>query len=198
MKAKKLAYLVGALRDGSIFYYERGRNYTCVWYESSRRWLQSSICPRLKEVFGTNAKLLEYKPGQIRARIYSKEAFECFKNVYGYRSPQKNWGTQEIVRAADDSVISLYIAGFFDAEGDISQKDAVLGFSQKNYESLDFIRDWLARHGLKPSKIFIADKKSHTLRFYISSRNELGLFKKLVPFEHPDKAKLMERRLQLT
>jgi hypothetical protein len=79
---KDLAYLVGALRDGSVFYNRASRNYTIVWYEKSHRWLEDSIAKRVKKTFGKNACVSEYKPGQFRARFYSMEALEVFKSDF--------------------------------------------------------------------------------------------------------------------
>ena len=193
-----LAYLAGALRDGSVFYYRAGRNYTCVWYEQSEDYLRRSIVPRARRCFGRDAKILQYKPGHHRARIYCQEAHDCFIHRFGYKSPQMGWGTPRPVREGNEEVIAAYVAGFFDAEGDVSKTDSTIGFSQKNRESLRFIRRWLQRHGLSPSHIFVADKKSDTLRFYLTSRKQLAKFRELVPFEHPDKIVVIERLLQHT
>jgi intein-encoded DNA endonuclease-like protein len=198
MANKDLAYLVGALRDGSVYYYRAGRNYTCAWYDHNRLFLQQSIAARLKRVFNRDAQISQYKPNHYRARIYSKEAYNCFRKEYGYRSPQALWGTPSIIRKADDDVIASYVAGFFDAEGDVSRIDCTIGFSQKNRDALSFNRTWLLKGGLRPSRIFVADKKSRTLRFYLTSRPQLAKFRELVPFEHPDKIAALELRLQQT
>jgi intein-encoded DNA endonuclease-like protein len=196
VKRTDIAYLVGALRDGSVFHYRR--NYTCVWYETSYNFLRRSIGSRLEKIFGKKPKLLEYKPGQWRIRTYSQKAHDLFVNEFGFKSPQEFWGTPKPVKLWNGPLIASYVAGFFDAEGDVSKKEALVGFSQKNVESLEFIKNWLEKHGIRTSRIVVADKKSQTMRFYISSRREVEKFRRLVPFEHPEKISLLKRVLQHT
>ena len=74
----------------------------------------------------------------------------------------------------------------------------MIGFSQKNPESLRFIKGWLEKNQIKTSKIFVADKKSNTLRFYITSKTNFERFGKLVKFEHPKKIMLLGLLLQHT
>ena len=199
MKIKPdLAYLVGALRDGSVFYEKSSRNYIAVWYEEDKRWLKESISKRLNKLFGKPGWLLKYKQKHHRIRFSSKLVHNMLINEFDFISPQKYWSTPKIIKHANKDIIKNYIAGFFDAEGDISIKDKSLGFSQKNKESLKFIRNWLINNKIECSKIFIADKKSETNRFYISKINNLLIFRRLIPFEHPDKLHLLELLLQRT
>ena len=193
-----VAYLVGALRDGSVFYDKANRTYKSVWYQKDPLWLLHSIQTRVHKTFGKKIQPKEYKKGQYQALLCSKKAFLLFKNEYDFVSPQINWNTPTVIRQAQDKTIAAYIAGFFDAEGDISVENYVVGFSQKNREPLQFIRDWLQSKGVICSEIFCADKKSETLRFYITSRKNHYRFNQLVPFEHPDKRRRLTVLLQCT
>ena len=138
-----LAYLVGTLRDGSVFYDKAGRNYRSMWYEDNPKWLQSSVAALVVRVFDKAPRLEEYKTGHYRSVLYSKKAYDVFTGDFGFVSPQIKWGTPKPVREGSKEYVASYIAGFFDAEGDVSVGNYVVGISQKNYESLEFIRDWL-------------------------------------------------------
>ncbi len=192
---KDLAYLVGALRDGSVLYDKNSRNYKTIWYEKSRDWLFNSIIKKAVAVFKKNPRLDEYKKGHYRVVLSSQKIYDMIRNDYDFIAPQENWCTPKSIKDASQEVIASYIAGFFDAEGDINPKKYMLGFSQKNYESLEFIREWLNKNSIKTSKIFIADKKSNTWRFYITSKENFEKFNKIVNFEHP--GKIMRFRLLL-
>ena len=198
MDVSNLTYLVGALRDGSVFYERSSRNYKVLWYEKNQKWLLDSIVPRVEAVFLKRPKLNEYKPGHHRVLLSSKMAHDLIKDQYGFVSPQENWNTPEVIKKASDDIIASYVAGYFDAEGDLNTKDYVIGMSQKNKESLSFIKSWLNKKEIKTSKIFVADKKSGTHRFYITSKNNFHNFFSIVKFEHPDKIKRMKLLLQLT
>lgn len=184
---ESLAYLIGALRDGSIFYDSASRNYKIIWYQKVLSWLENSIAPRVEAVFERKPRIEQYKPGHFRLLLSSKQIHDMFIEEYGFVSPQELWETPVKIRNANDKIIASYVAGFFDAEGDVNVKDYVAGFSQKNRESLVFIRNWLNKKGVTTGAIFDADKKSGTLRFFITSKNNFKKFRKLVPFEHPDK-----------
>ena len=195
MSFSDVAYLAGALRDGSIFYEKSSRNYKVVWYEQNEAWLRDSIARRVKVLFGKEARINEYKPRQFRALVSSQAVHDYFVREFRFVSPQVFWGTPPKIRQADDETIAAYVAGFFDAEGDVGKWEA--GFSQKNLESLQFIKEWLDSRGIPSSKIFVADKKSGTHRFYVRSRF-LEPFSRCVPFEHPDKRLELEQVLQQT
>ncbi|MFH0974019.1 MAG: hypothetical protein V1817_04510 [Candidatus Micrarchaeota archaeon] len=192
MGFSNLAYLVGALRDGTVHYDKASRNYCVIWYEDNPRWLLNSIATRVHAEFGKNPRLQEYKPTHYRVIMYSKAAFNLFKNDFGFVCPQTEWGTPNAIRNAEDDAVAKYVAGFFDAEGDVSTTNYVAGFSQKNLESLSFIRTWLIGRDVSCSKIFCADKKSGTNRFYFTHKKNFQKFRRLVPFEHPDKILKLE------
>ena len=192
-----LAYLVGALRDGSV-YYDKSRNYKIIWYENNKEWLQKSIAERVFRVFGKYPRIDEYKKGHYRAVLSSKDAFQTIKKDYGFIAPQVKWDTPIKITKSSDAIVSKYIAGYFDAEGDVNPKKYMIGISQKNKDSLDFIRRWLNSKGIKTSKIFIADKRSITNRFYMTSRKNISNFQNLVKFEHPEKIMRLELLLQHT
>ena len=183
-----LAYLVGALRDGSV-YYDKSRNYKVIWYENNRLWLENSISKRVCAIFGKKPILDEYKTNHFRVVLCSRNAYNIIKSEFEFVAPQEKWNTPKPIKESSDDIIATYVAGFFDAEGDVNCKKYMIGFSQKNMETLEFIKDWLNRNSIKTSKIFVADKESGTKRFYMTSKENFHKFRELVKFEHPDKVK---------
>nr|KXH71024.1 MAG: hypothetical protein AM324_09295 [Candidatus Thorarchaeota archaeon SMTZ1-83] len=45
---ESLGYLLGAIRDGSVFYDKASRNYFTMYYQKHREWLEESISPRME------------------------------------------------------------------------------------------------------------------------------------------------------
>lgn len=192
-----MAYLIGALRDGSLVY-DKSRNYKTIWYENNNDWLMNSIVNRVQKVFKKKPRLDQYKKGHFRVVLSSKNIFYTIKNYFGFIAPQEKWCTPEPIKKSNDEIIASYIAGFFDAEGDMNPKKYMMGFSQKNQESLSFIKMWLNEKNIKTSKIFIADKKSNTKRFYITKKSNFEKFYRVVKFEHPNKIMRVRLLLQQT
>jgi len=195
---KDLAYLIGALRDGSVFYDKNSRNYQIIWYENNLSWLTNSIFKRVEKYFGKKPRIQQYKKGYYRILVSSQKIYNKIVNDFEFVSPQIFWNTPILIRNASKGIVAKYIAGFFDAEGDLNPKKYMIGFSQKNSNALQFIKEWLSKNDIETSKIFIADKKSGTKRFYITSKENLKRFNQLIEFEHPDKIRRMKILLQLT
>ncbi len=193
---KDMAYLLGALRDGSVFYDKASRNYKIIWYENNVNWLVNSIASRIKHVFGKEPRIEEYKKGYHRVLVSSQKIYNVFVNDFGFVAPQEKWNTPKSIKKAAKEIIAGYVAGFFDAEGDVNPVKYMIGISQKNLESLEFIKNWLHKNNIQSSRIFVADKKSGTRRFYITSKENFKLFANLVKIEHPTKIKKMDNLLQ--
>lgn len=78
------AYLLGALRDGSVYHDHASRNYVTVFYQKHRTWLEKSIAKRLIKLFGVNCQIGKYKPGHWRARVYSKKLYTLWQTEFEY------------------------------------------------------------------------------------------------------------------
>jgi intein-encoded DNA endonuclease-like protein len=194
-----LAYLLGALRDGSVYYERASRNYVTVFYQKHKTWLEQSIATRLIRLFGVNCKVDEYKPGHWRARVYSKKLYTIWQTRFGYPIEgltQLNWNTPKQIMNADLIVKSAYIRGFFDAEGDVSpttSSSPYIGISQKNRQVLEELKQILEELDISTGGIHTIDSTSNTLRFVVASKEAISKFITIINSEHPEKKNSLNR-----
>ncbi len=196
---ESLAYLLGALRDGSVFYDKASRNYFTMYYQKYREWLETSISPRMERLFEKKGKIEEYTPGHFRLKISSKRLYEMWKHDYGFPEDglgQGSWNTPSQIKSATSHAKALYIRGVFDTEGDVSplsSKWCYVGISQKNRTFLHEIRRFLSDLGIHAGKIHVIDTKSGTLRIAVSDSSSLLRFITIIGSEHPDKRHNLRR-----
>lgn len=153
----ELAYLVGAMRDGSISKRD-SVEYTVSLFQSgtgSYAWLRK-IASIFRREFGVAPKIEADRDGH-RVLIHSKPIALFFEGAFEMPKDQRFWATPKIIKTLPAAEIKGYVAGFFDAEGYVTSIETFrktgktkLAFSQNNRESLEFIRDFLARQGFRP------------------------------------------------
>ena len=191
-----LFYLAGALRDGSVFYDKASRNYTLVWYSKDAQYLASSIARKLVRSFGKSANVYEYKRGQYRVKIGSKEMYDAVRQTFGFPEEgigQSVWGASDRLRNSRRWLKYAYIRGMFDAEGDVSVRNRYLEVSQKNREVLKWIKDEFQKSRINSGGIIIADKKSSTYKIVVSQKRSVKLFRKKIGFEMKRKKLMLDR-----
>ncbi len=196
---ESLGYLLGAMRDGSVFYDKGSRNYFTMYYQKHREWLEDSISPRMEKLFGKEGRIEEYTPGHYRLKVSSKELYEMWKQDYNFPPDgegQGSWNVPEEVKSANTHVKASYIRGVFDTEGDVSpvsSKSCYVGISQKNETFIEEVRGLLEELDIHPGKTHEIDKKSGTLRIAVSERKSLLRFIKIIDSENPDKHENLRR-----
>ncbi len=169
-----LAYLVGALRDGSISK-RVGVDYTLSLSQSgegSYIWLRK-IASIIRRQFGVAPKIEADRTGH-RIVVHSKPVVLFFEHVFSMPMDQRYWDTPNLIKTGSAIEIGLakgYVAGFFDAEGYVTSVETYrktgktkLAFYQNNRESLDYIRGFLAALGFRPS--FCKDRGKFALYLY--------------------------------
>lgn len=197
--SEHVGYLVGALRDGSVFYDKGSRNYFTIFYQKHREWLETSIGTRLKMLFNRHFRIEEYTPGHYRLKLSSKKIYTMWKEQFSFPEDgqgQGSWNVPEEIKRDTIHVKACYIRGVFDTEGDVSptsSKTPYVGISQKNEVFLTELKDILCEMDIHAGKIHIIDAKSDTLRFAISDRLSLQRFIMLIGSEHPVKARDLYR-----
>lgn len=190
---ESLAYLLGAMRDGSVYYDKASRNYFTMYYQKHREWLEDSISPRMEKLFDKEGKIEEYTPGHYRLKVSSKELYEMWKQDYDFPEDGKgqgSWNIPEDIKTASTHAKASYIRGVFDTEGDVSpvsSKSCYVGISQKNETFIEEVRGLLEDLDIHPGKTHIIDQKSGTLRIAVSEPKSLLRFIAIIDSEHPDK-----------
>lgn len=194
-----LAYLVGALRDGSVYYYARNRSYYTIFYQKSRLWLEHSIGSRIQTLFGLKYCIDEYKPSQFRLRVSSKRLYLLWRDLFSFPPEgltQFYWSIPSPIMRGSSPVKAFYLRAFFDTEGDVSplsSSTCYVGFSQKNVFVLEQLRQLLISLGISPSAPYLADSKSDTYRIVISTKSNIFRFINLIGSEHPYKSSALSR-----
>ncbi len=193
----ELFYLVGLLRDGSVYYDRASRNYYVVWYSKSREFLEFVVADKLSRVFPhTRPRMDQYKKGHWRIRISSKQIYDMVKTSFEFPDEglgQSYWGIPTLIREADILLKLSHIRGIADAEGDVSLVNKYVEISQKNREVLQWIKMTLRRVGIETGSVVLADRKTLTYKIVISGKMGLTTFHKLVNFEHPLKKLSLEK-----
>jgi intein-encoded DNA endonuclease-like protein len=192
-----LFYLVGALRDGSVYRYSR--NYYIIWYSSNKAYLERVIIPRLKILGFDNAKVYQYKKRAYRVRVSSKQLYHKLVHDFGHptntNSRKVPWPTPKAVKEAPLALQIEYVKGFVDAEGSVikSSKGIQVDVSQQIREPLEFLAQVLERLGVKVTGIYLGSDGVWRLR--IASLASLRRFAQHIGFRHPCKSRRLKKLL---
>ena len=194
--AEELAYLFGALRDGSIDI-RKGKNYEIKIAQNSLEWLKL-IKRIIDKNFNTTSNI---NNGLVRV-TREKVVLEIIK-LSDMKVPQINWNTPKIIKDSNlDRIIISYIQGFWDSEGGLPKhpektKNAAeryISFHQKNKEPLVFIRSKLLDFGFNPTKITFC---GNVFEFRICRKREIFKFYKLIGTRHPEKKKRLKKLINV-
>ncbi len=158
----KLAYLVGALRDGHI--YMNGK-YELCYTQKNVLWLKL-INSLILEVFfpSNNPRIIIRENNTPKLTINNKPICEFLKIVFNIPiSDKSNWKTPELILNSPKEIQKYYIRGYFDADG-ISGKH--FGFCQVNLQSLKDIRSMLNKFNIKCTNTISKRKLKSGKMFY--------------------------------
>ena len=190
-------YLAGALRDGPI-----SCQYQIKVTQKNKEWLQNVIIPLFNNLYGMklNRKQI-YAQKDKNLRYYllfkKKKVWNDLKEEFEMPHDQSYWGTPSFVKNAPPSLVRYYIQGFVDAEGGVPRSVVAgskiyLHISQKNVETLEFIRRKLRLFGIKSGRVTMSDPLSGTHRITVSGRRSVLNFIKKIGTQHPDKQERFE------
>ncbi len=192
---KEAFYLAGALRDGSI-----STQYQIKVKQKSKKWLEEIIIPAMNKTFNLNlskkAIYTQDEDGNVRYYLLfkNKRAWNILRNKFEMPHNQSYWETPCFVKQAKPQMLKHYIQGFCDAEGGVVSKRKVmagskiyLNFTQKNEETLEFIKKALMNFRIKTGSIVVSDKKSKSLRIWITEKRSILRFIQEIGTKHPDK-----------
>ncbi len=135
----KLAYLVGAMRDGTL---ARHGKYEVTYSQSNIEWLEF-VKNMIIDVFSpSNRPRIAYGN---RTTLSNRPIFEFFHRIFEVPIGEKvRWDTPSIIKKAPFCIQKYYIRGFYDADG-LSE----LGFCQANDKPLHDIKTMLEKQGIK-------------------------------------------------
>lgn len=180
----KLAYLIGALRDGTL---ARNGKYEISYFQKDIRWLKT-LKNLLKDVFkpSNEPRIVYRKNTSPKLTISNRPIFEFFHRIIGVPIGKKvNWATPKIILKSPEKIQNYYIRGFYDADGLTSY---TIGFCQVNYSAIKDIKKFLEKRGILCSKITrrIRGKKYDVHYLYIKKKS-FDKFMKIIGSSNPSK-----------
>jgi len=182
-----LAYILGALRDGSLIYSDDKKYWVRIYDNKNSNWL-NILSKMLENLFGIKFHLrYQRKINEKYLDISNKNLFYSITNLV---DGNLHGGIPRIIRNANLEIKKAYICGFFDAEGyvpysSVKNKRFRIAFNQKNISSLIFIKSVLGNLGIKCPKI-----SQHVLSIY--GKENLLKFYNNFQIKNPEKLKRLE------
>lgn len=156
----ELAYLLGALRDGSVLRYaeKNGKTHHALsLYNKNKEWLKQ-LEKTFEVLFCKKPSFSEPKNGTPYLRIYSKEIVETFQREFQHPlTSQITWETPRVILLADSEQQKHYIAGFWDAEGGQDKVTMQIRFhlswNGETCPPLNDLKQMLERIGIQTGKV---------------------------------------------
>lgn len=194
-KAEKLAYLLGALRDGGIGTYigyrkKDYRIYVSQYKPFAEDWLET-IKGFFIDLFN------KHVTGPIKGvlSISNKELFKFFELECGVYPNGKKWLTPQWIYYASKDVKIAYVKGVFDADGSIFRKRKFyeIQISQGSKKFLEEIRNILYEFDIKSSVC----KSKDIFKIDISAKTRVKKFITKIGSLHPNHLLKIEKALDV-
>ena len=182
---KELAFLMGALGDGSLPNRLYRSDYTIEFEQKNKEWLET-ISKIFRNYFGKTSKITKTKKGYYRLRVYSKKIYNQIKY---HRSNLQQIKSKKLKKE--------FIRGFLDAEATVHKNRYVIVVYNKNKNLIAFSKDALLQFKIKPSSNYL-DKRSNTISYSIYGKDQLKKFRENIGFTHPNKVKRLNKLLSNT
>ena len=187
----QLAYLLGALRDGSLPAVYNNQ-YEVQFSQKNKEWLEKTIVPLIEKAFKIKAKVESYGNQTRRVKIYSKPIYFFIKKFFEYPERlQVTWEVPFLIRTSPLEIKRWFVRGFFDAEGEINvkQKRIVIHHSWAGTFPVVLIQlqEMLEEFGIE-SKVSGPHEEKNFPSFDLRiMRDNVRLFYEKIGTSHPEK-----------
>ena len=142
----EMAYLIGALRDGTVTRYQsKNQNnyhsYVAV-YNKNLIWIKY-VQKIFDNLFLGKSKITRTKNGIYYVRRYSKQIVSMFEKEFQHPiGKQINWRTPSaLLNSNDREIWRNYIGGFFDAEGGTIPERQIIFYLSWNGNTCPVLED---------------------------------------------------------
>jgi hypothetical protein len=160
---EEIAYLVGALRDGSFSTIPEQGIYRIRFYQKNKAWLEF-LSKLIERNFGGKPSFyFDSRHGVWCLSFTSKKVFEELLKLAEFGGNQSDWLTPSWVLAGSREFKAAFVRGFFDAEGSVNsfektslsvpEKDVRIYFAQANQGVLEEIREILSEFGIRCGRV---------------------------------------------
>lgn len=189
---KEFAYLLGALRDATVDFREK-ENYEIKIAQKDVKWLQL-LQKFFEKYFHKSGRITAHVNDTSILRINGKTIVKEIIEISEIKIPQDSWETPSIIKNSSLSMQVAYIRGFFDAEGGLPKNplksnQKYLSLSQKNRESLVFLRNTLTKLGFQPTNLTICGK---VWEFRLTRKKDIIEFIEKIGSWHYEKQKRLK------
>lgn len=118
-KTAKLAYLIGALADGSIYHNRTQYIYRVTYYQNSKEYLLKCIEPLVENLFGKKGYFYHDKRTNVYSyMVVSKRIYAIYVDALeDFKAKQRDRSVPMWMRNGTLAIKYAFIRGFFDAEG---------------------------------------------------------------------------------
>lgn len=192
----ELAYLVGALADGSIYHSEKYYIYRVRYYENSKKYLELSIEPLINGLFRTKGHFYyDRRKNVYFYKITTKEVYKMMNKIINSFKDSDHRCVPWWILEGEQDVGRAFVRGFFDADEfyylNPIKSDYRVRFGQVDSEVLDGVRRILAKDDFKCSEVLGPYRsKTNSKPYYelqIYGKSQMFRFHDLIRPSHPNK-----------
>ena len=194
-----LAYLVGALADGSLYHNPKHYIYRVSYYQKLKKYHEKCIEPRIVQLFNRKGHFYYDRRKDVHFyEITSKFVYQRMSEAAGPFKGQQQRRVPDWIQNEPIEVRRAFIQGFFDADGfyttDEINSDFRVRFGQADYVVLEGIRTILGYDGFRCSNVLGPyQSKPEAKPYYelhLHGCQQVVRFHHLIKPCHPDKCTL--------
>lgn len=188
----KLAYLLGfLLGDGCIkertesLYGGKSNDYPISFAINDFRFGKKIVCPYFQGIFGTNIPMYKLKNYNCFEATTSSKVIYIFLNQVFEIPTGKKKGKLKIptlINSSSRVIKTHFVAGFFDADGNIYVKNKEISITQADKRFLTQLSSLLETLGIQTRRIYTTNKELGTTYYLSIRRNSNSLFLRRIPF----------------
>ncbi len=196
---KEMAYILGAIRDGSFIRNDKNSIYRIRIYQKDRKWIET-VSNKMEKLFGKKPTIsLDNRDHVWNLMVNSREIYEKVVAIGAYTGSQKTWAVPEAILSSPSDTQKEFVKGFFDAEGglphveraEIEPKDICIHFTQCNKRCLEDVMQMLHRFGLKTGRVcgpyYKKGFADPVYRLKIHGKREVTKFSHIIGSDHTQK-----------
>ena len=195
-KDDRLAYLIGALADGSIYHNKKHYVYRVTYYQKSLKYLKESIEPLVSKIFDKTGSIYHDKRKDVYFyEIASKEVYHCMLEASEDFKSKETRRVPEWIRGGSHTVRTAFIRGFFDTDGsycvNYDKYDYRVRFGQIDKQVILDVREILQGLRFKVSELLGPYQYKKDARPYyeiqLHGKHQFLRFSKIIKPRHPEK-----------
>lgn len=150
--------------------------------------------PEFKKLFGVKLNLYHDKPrNSYYSHLKSSVLYRYFTEVLELPkgAVRENIKISKYMKTWNNEFMGAYMAGLFDAESNISKRQAQISFSTTSIKIFNLVKRFLNKIKVKYSIYIRSRRKNKEYEIYIYGKKNIKHFLKYVKISHPDKKRLL-------